>query len=155
MRTHLANVAQPLETLDRSMPGASDAAPDTAAARRVLLVDDDAVGRQRAKRTLVQQGYAVTGAASVESALEHLARGGFCAVVSETCLPDGTGFDIFHAARELDPQISVVFLGSDPTLPATLSTPGGAVRYRCKALGPDALVAALQDSLASQSSSAA
>ena len=113
------------------------------ARRRVLLVDDNAIARHAAARVLAAHGFDVVVAATVASALEQLRRGHFVAVVSQTCLPDGTAFDVFHAAREQRSDVTVILVGSDPRLPPLLPTPAGAVRYCASDLGPSAIAAAI------------
>lgn len=114
-------------------------APDAAHRRRVLLVDDDALAQHRTARALSRNGYEVVTAASVATALERLASGSYDAVIAETCMSDGTGFDVFHAARERQADLPVVFLGSDSRLPARI----GAIRYVCRSADPAPLLAAL------------
>jgi len=122
-----------------SLPSAT-AAPGR---RRVLLVDDEALLRQRLARALVRHGFEVVSVASVVAACHWLRHGEFDVVVTDVCLHDGTGFDVFAAARDARIELPVLFVGTDPGLPATLATPAGAVRYCCKTLGPVALVGAI------------
>jgi DNA-binding NtrC family response regulator len=117
------------------------------ARRRVLVVDDNAIARHAAARALAAHGFEVVGAATVASALEQLRRGQFVAVVAQTCLPDGTAFDVFHAAREQRSDVTVVLIGSDPRLPPLLPTPAGAVRYCASDRGPSAIATAIDLSL--------
>ena len=114
-------------------------APDAPGYRRVLLVDDDELCRHRLARALTRHGFVVVAAGSVAAALDQLHHGRFDAIVTETCLRDGTGLDVFQAARARHASTSIVFLGSDPELPARI----GSVRYCCRAHGPDALSAAV------------
>jgi DNA-binding NtrC family response regulator len=111
------------------------------ARRRVLLVDDNALARHAAARVLAAMGFEVVGAAAVA---EQLRRGHFVAVVSQTCLPDGTAFDVFHAARAQRSDVTVILVGSDPRLPPLLPTPAGAVRYCASVLDPAAIAAAIE-----------
>jgi len=119
----------------------SHAAPalDLASRRRVLLVDDDALDRHRTAHSLSHGGYEVVAVATVATALEQLSGLSYDAVIAETCLGDGTGFDVFHAARERQADLPVVFLGSDSRLPARI----GAIRYVCRSADPAPLLAAL------------
>src|SRR5262245_1175436 len=90
---------------------------------RVLLVDDEALLRQRLARALVRHGFEVVSVASVVAACHWLRHGEFDVVVTEVCLHDGTGFDVFAAARGARVELPVLFVGSDPGLPSTLATP--------------------------------
>jgi DNA-binding NarL/FixJ family response regulator len=116
------------------------------ARRRVLLVGDSAIARHAAARVLATHGFEVVGAATVASAVEQLRRSHFVAVVAQTCLRDGTAFDVFHAAREQRSDVTVILVGSDPHLPPLLPTPAGAVRYCRSADGPSALATAIDPS---------
>ena len=112
-------------------------APDAAHRRRVLLVDDDALAQHRTARALSRNGYEVVTAASVATALERLVSGSYDAVIAETCMSDGTGFDVFHAAREVHADLPVVFVGSDRSLPSRI----GAIRYIYRSHDSSALLA--------------
>jgi len=103
---------------------------------RVLLVHGER-RRQRLVRTLARHGLAVVVAPSVGDATEELRRQRFDVVVTETCLSDGTGFDLFHAAHQRAAELPFVFVGSDPELPARL----GDARYWCRTAAPTTLLA--------------
>jgi len=115
-------------------------ARDDAAAPRVLLVDDDAINAHVVARVLKRNGCEVVVASSVRAARSWLERSQFDVVVTDIWVSDGTGIDVFHAARACDASASLVFLGGDPALPKLLASPGGSVRYLCKPLDPVALI---------------
>jgi signal transduction histidine kinase len=74
--------------------------PATARAPRLLLVDDHDDTRQLLHRLLHEQGYTVTTAADVRSAIEALDRQPFDLLISDIGLPDGTGHDLMRHARD-------------------------------------------------------
>src|SRR5688572_20360920 len=115
---------------------------DEAHRPQVLVVDEDAISAQSATKTLTRQGCDVVTVHSVQGARQALARGCFDVVVCDVWVGDGTGIDVFDAARAWGVS-SMVFLGGDPGLPTCLAAPGGAVRYVCKPLDPGKLVAAV------------
>ena len=81
-----------------------------APAPRILVVEDDADGRDPLAEILGLQGYAVTGAADGATAIGQL--GAFDVVVLDLGLPDVAGVDVIRAARALpDGPAVVVFSG--------------------------------------------
>ena len=116
-------------------------ASQTARHQRVLLVDDEDVSRYRLERALTRHGFVTVAVSSAAAAIERLRHGRFDVVVTETSLPDGTGLDVFRAARERYELVTVVFLGTDPELPSRL----GSVRYCCRQQGTAALFDAVVD----------
>jgi len=85
-----------------------DAAP---MAPRVLVVEDDADGRDPLAEILGLEGYTVTGAADGATAIGQLGDG-FDVVVLDLGLPDVAGVDVIRAARALpDGPAVVVFSG--------------------------------------------
>src|SRR5262245_34812198 len=106
-----------------------------ASALRVLLVHGER-RRPRLVRALDRHGLAIVVAPTVRDATEELHRRHYDVVVTETCLCDGTGFDVFHAGHQRETELPFVFIGSDPELPARL----GAARYWCRSAAPQTLV---------------
>jgi CheY-like chemotaxis protein len=69
----------------------------------VLVVDDNADGRDLAAMVLGLAGATVTTASSGRQALERLSgaglHGGFDVVVTDISMPDGNGYDLIREAR--------------------------------------------------------
>lgn len=80
-------------------------------APKVLVVEDDADGRDPLAEILRLEGYAVTGAADGATAIGQLGDG-FDVVVLDLGLPDIAGVDVIRAACALpDGPAVVVFTG--------------------------------------------
>jgi CheY-like chemotaxis protein len=76
----------------------------------VLLIEDDAVERQRVGSFIEAAGYDVTRAASGEEGLALLRRGSFAAVVLDLVMPEMTGLDVLRAARTEERLADVRFI---------------------------------------------
>ncbi|MBE2213288.1 MAG: response regulator [Opitutaceae bacterium] len=81
------------------------------ARRRLLVVDDDPNSLFIAQRHLLNAGYEVAAAGDFVPALEILEREGtrsFVAVVTDYCMPGGTGLDLLRRVRAMDATLSFV-----------------------------------------------
>ena len=76
----------------------------------VLLIEDDAVERQRIGSFIEAAGYDVTRAASGEEGLALLRSRPFAAVVLDLVMPEMTGLDVLRAARTEDRLADVRFI---------------------------------------------
>lgn len=78
----------------------------------VLVVDDEPMIRSMMKMTLAEMGYVVTGADSVEEALNIYENdtGRFQALVTDFNLEDGTGYDIVNTVRERERSTPVILM---------------------------------------------
>jgi CheY-like chemotaxis protein len=68
----------------------------------VLLIEDDAIERQRVASFIEAAGYEVTRAASGEEGLALMRSRAFAAVVLDLIMPEMTGLDVLRAARTED-----------------------------------------------------
>jgi CheY-like chemotaxis protein len=95
---------------------------DVAAARRLLVVDDDATTREAVTRLLKTMPVEVVTCADGQQALEHLRVGNFDCLVLDLMMPDMSGLDLLRqAAKEklaLPPVIvySAAELSAEQTL---------------------------------------
>jgi two-component system CheB/CheR fusion protein len=67
--------------------------------RRVLLVDDHQDTRETLAKLLTRSGYEVTGADSMQTALEEAATKTFDILVSDLGLPDGHGTELMREVK--------------------------------------------------------
>ena len=115
-----------------------------AAARSLLLVDDDRIWLQRLATAMSRRGYAVTTAASVREAKEQAS---ICApdyAVIDLRLTDGSGLDVVAALRQARPDGRIVILtGYGNIATAVAAVKLGAVDYLAKPADADAIEAAL------------
>lgn len=82
----------------------------------VLLVDDEEVVRDGARRILEAHGLQVAVAADARSALTHPALQRCRAVLCDLILPDGSGTDLLRAIHRLRPGLPVVLITGYATL---------------------------------------
>ena len=76
----------------------------------VLLIEDDAIERQRIGSFIEAAGYDVTRAASGEEGLSLLRAQPFAAVVLDLVMPEMTGLDVLRAARTEDRLADIRFI---------------------------------------------
>ena len=122
---------------------------DRLAAKRVLVVDDEADFLATYERLLGRLGYQVITAMSRAAGLAAVADKHPHLVISDLRLPDGDGLDVVRAARGIpDPPPVIVVTGypSDETRRA--ATAAGATAFFAKPFAAAGLLAAVQSSLA-------
>jgi two-component system, NtrC family, response regulator HydG len=77
---------------------------------RILIVDDDAVGRYTLRGLLEEEGLAVEEAADGQAALEVIGRGEFDLVISDLRMPRLDGMELLRRAQTLTPPPRIVML---------------------------------------------
>ena len=77
---------------------------------RILVVDDDAVGRYTLRGLLEEEGLAVEEAADGAAALELLGRGEYDLVISDLRMPRLDGMELLRRAQALSPPPRIVML---------------------------------------------
>ena len=125
---------------------------------RILIVDDAGPVVVLCVNVLQALGYAVKGANRGETAVELLRKERFDLMVLDYKMPGMTGFDVYHQAKTLHPELAVVLVtghGSPevvteanrlgipvvenalpPTLLKVCSTRGGTGRVSCLSRRP-------------------
>jgi len=88
------------------------------AARRILVVDDDADLRKMLLHILTLRGQPPMLAGTASEAKVLAREGTFDLVFLDVILPDGTAADVFRAIREADPAALVVLMTGFPDHPA-------------------------------------
>jgi len=126
---------------------AREGAARTAAARTILVVDDDPDIRTALSELLESEGYEVMGAANGAAALAQLRAGARpCAILLDLMMPFMNGWE-FRAEQLRDPalrEIPVVLLTASGYTDATVRAEFGRVEYFPKPPSPDHLLAAIR-----------
>jgi two-component system, sensor histidine kinase and response regulator len=112
-----------------------------AAARRVLVAEDNVVNQQLARRLLEKRGHQVVVAQNGREALEALGRHSFDLILMDVQMPEMDGFEATATIRERE-KISGSHL---PIIAMTANAMKGD-RERCMAAGMDAYVSKPVDS---------
>jgi two-component system response regulator RegA len=119
-------------------------APDVPVAPRTLLVvDDDATFRTRLVRALMARGFAATGAATYDEAMQRAREESPEYAVVDLKLPGRSGLDVVRDLKALDATTAVVVLtGYGSIATAVQSVKLGAHTYLTKPVDADQIVAA-------------
>jgi C4-dicarboxylate-specific signal transduction histidine kinase len=80
------------------------------AKKRILVVDDEPVIRLFLQELFEDEGYEVVTAQSIAEGLETIRSTPLNLVVTDKNLPDGTGFEMVHAAKEQDPPCEAMII---------------------------------------------
>ncbi|MBE2257888.1 MAG: response regulator transcription factor [Candidatus Accumulibacter sp.] len=113
----------------------------------LLLVDDDDVFRRVLARALDRRGYAVTVAASVDSAIAKVREQSPEYAVVDLKMPGDSGLVLIEKLLELDANTRIVMLtGYASIATAVEAIKLGAIHYLAKPCDADQLVAALNKS---------
>jgi CheY-like chemotaxis protein/anti-sigma regulatory factor (Ser/Thr protein kinase) len=130
-------------------------AANTAACRRILIVDDDRALRFVLSELLRDAGHTVDQAADGRDALQRLDAGAFDIVLLDIGLPDLSGLDVLAHARSVPSPPIVVMMTADDT-PETLlaAVRQQAYRYLRKPFAPTAIVEVIDEAMASASAAA-
>src|SRR6267378_3232264 len=112
---------------------------------RVLIVDDEPHMHKILASNLEQDKHMVAHAAGVEEARQAISSNQYEAILTDQKMPDGGGLEVLAAAREADPNMSVIFLTAVATLElAVESMRKGAFDFLAKPFTPGVLRAAIQ-----------
>ena len=124
-------------------------AANTAARRRILIVDDDRALRLVLSKLLSDAGHTIDQAADGRDALRRLDAGAFDIVLLDIGLPDLSGLDVLAHARTVPSPPIVIMMTADDT-PETLlaAVRRQAYRYLRKPFAPTAIVEVIDDAIA-------
>ena len=110
-------------------------------ATQVLVVDDEAPMRAALAASFGQRGWPVECASGKGEALSCLRRRKHALVVSDVRMPDGNGFEVLRAARQISPATAVILLTAFGTVPAAVEAmKSGACEYLTKPVVFDQLL---------------
>lgn len=99
----------------------------------ILLVEDDAAIVRALSELLEREGYGVLTASTQDYALALLRDHAFSLALLDVSLPQGNGFALCAAARDIAPQMPIIFLtASDDEYSTVAGLDMGAVDYIAK-----------------------
>jgi DNA-binding NtrC family response regulator len=109
-------------------------------AASILLVEDKDSLRQMLKLAIEGQGHAVIEARDQRQAV-HALRDRPALVLTDLRLPDGDGFGVLRAAKELDPELPVIVMTAYGSIQdAVAAMKEGALDFLAKPVDPDHLL---------------
>ena len=107
----------------------------------VLLVEDKDSLRAMLRHALEGQGHAVIEAQDEAEAVQALRQSRPAVVLSDLRLPNGDGFGVLRAAKELDPELPVIVMTAYGSIQdAVTAMKEGAMDFLAKPVDPDHLL---------------
>ena len=114
----------------------------------ILVVEDDASVRSTIVTFLEMEGFAVDAVSNTRDAMARLKTRGYPVIVSDIYVDDRTGLDVLMAARQQDPDSSVILMSARGTMETVMAaTRNGAFDYLAKPFELDTLLEAVQRAL--------
>ncbi len=115
----------------------------------ILLVEDKDSLRAMLRHALEAQGHTVIEARDQPEAVAALQTNYPAVVLSDLRLPDGDGFGVLRAAKELDPELPVVVMTAFGSIQdAVAAMKEGALDFLAKPVDPDHLLLIVERALA-------
>jgi len=115
----------------------------------ILLVEDKDSLRVMLRHALEAQGHSVIEARDQSEAVAALRAGRLGVVLSDLRLPEGDGFGVLRAAKELDPNLPVVVMTAFGNIQdAVAAMKEGALDFLAKPVDPDHLLLLVERALA-------
>ncbi len=115
---------------------------------RVLLVEDDGAIVRTLSELLADEGFSVVAEATQDGACARLAAESFDIALLDVTLAQGNGFAVCAAAREVAPDMPVIFLtASDDEYSTVAGLDMGAVDYIAKPFRARELVSRMRGAL--------
>ena len=115
----------------------------------VLVVDDEAAMRTALEASFRRNGWDVTTASGTGEALAKFRSQPCSLVVTDVRMPDGSGLEVMHGVREMNPSTAVIFLTAYGTVTdAVHAIQEGACDYLTKPVSFDRLREAAERVLA-------
>ncbi len=100
------------------------------------------------RHALERQGYAVLEASDQPEAVKHLQQGQPAVVLSDLRLPDGDGFGVLRASKEIDPDVPVIVMTAYGSIEDAVSAmKEGAMDFLAKPVDPDHLLLLIRRAL--------
>jgi DNA-binding NtrC family response regulator len=115
----------------------------------VLLVEDKDSLRAMMRHALEAQGHLVVEARDQAEALQQLRKARPAVVLTDLKLPEGDGFGVLRAAKDLDAQVGVVVMTAYGSIQdAVLAMKEGAMDFLAKPVDPDHLLLLVERAIA-------
>ena len=115
----------------------------------VLLVEDKDSLRTMLRHALEAQDHLVVEARDEREAIEQLRQSRPAVVLTDLKLPDGDGFGVLRAAKELDPELQVIVMTAYGSIQdAVTAMREGAMDFLAKPVDPDHLLLMVERALA-------
>ncbi len=93
------------------------------------------------RHALERQGHGVLEARDQPEAVKHLQQGQPAVVLSDLRLPDGDGFGVLRASKEIDPDVPVIVMTAYGSIEDAVSAmKAGAMDFLAKPVDPDHLL---------------
>src|SRR5215212_6289622 len=114
----------------------------------VLLVEDKESLRTMLRHALEAQGHSVVEACDEPDAIQQLRQARPAVVLTDLKLPNGDGFGVLRAAKELDPELQVVVMTAYGSIQdAVTAMKDGALDFLAKPVDPDHLLLMVERAL--------
>lgn len=105
----------------------------SAAAGRLLIVDDESAQMRALCDTLSVEGYALQGFTSAQQALSALRPAEFDLLLTDLMMPEMDGITLINAAKQVDPALGAIVMTGHGTIDtAVQAMQGGALDYILK-----------------------
>ncbi len=115
----------------------------------VLLVEDKDSLRAMLRHALEAQGHVVLEARDQPEAIQQLQQARPAVVLTDLKLPEGDGFGVLRAAKELDPELQVVVMTAYGSIQdAVTAMREGAMDFLAKPVDPDHLLLMVERAIA-------
>jgi DNA-binding NtrC family response regulator len=115
----------------------------------VLLVEDKDSLRTMLRHALEAQGHVVLEARDQPEAIQQLEQARPAVVLTDLKLPNGDGFGVLRAAKELDPELQVVVMTAYGSIQdAVTAMREGAMDFLAKPVDPDHLLLMVERAIA-------
>ncbi|MGB7217685.1 MAG: response regulator, partial [Vicinamibacterales bacterium] len=115
----------------------------------ILLVEDKDSLRAMLRHALEGRGHTVVEARDQPEAVAALTSARPAVVLSDLRLPEGDGFGVLRAAKDLDPELPVIMMTAFAGVPdAVAAIKEGALDFLAKPVDPDHLLLMVERALA-------
>jgi len=118
---------------------------------RILVVEDDSSVRTTIVTFLELEGFNVEAVSNTRDAIALLSTNSYPLVISDIYIDDRTGIDVLMAAKQQDPNCSVILMTARGTMETVMAaTRNGAFDYLAKPFELDTLLQAVKRAMESR-----